>query len=144
MQAEEREAARDMELEKMKFQFEKWKVELQEQTKIEIARINAQSTLQSAQLSAAASGADMELDGEVKGKVGKGPMGKAAEKVQGTADSISEILPQIVQAVEKMMQAHEEKEAKDKQPQERTITMPSGRKYIRRDVDGATQIQALN
>ena len=144
MQAEERESARDMELEKMKLQFEQWKVELQEQTKIEIARINAQSTLQSAQLSAAASGADMELDGEVKGKVGKGPMGKAAESVQGTADSISEILPQIVQAVEKMMQAHEETAAKAKQPQERTITMPSGRKYIRRDVDGATQIQAIN
>lgn len=143
-QQDERDAARDMELEKMKLQFEQWKVEYEGRVKIEIAEIAAKGTLQSAQISAAASGADMELDGEVKGKVGKGPMGKAAESVQVTADSIQEMLPQIVQAVEKMMQAHEENAAKAKQPQERTITMPSGRKYIRRDVDGATQIQALN
>lgn len=130
-------------LEELRLTFEKWKVEYEGRIKLEIAEIAAKGTLQAAQMSAAAAGADLELDGEVKGKVKDGPMAKAAQQVSEHAQRVADMHGELKGALDshrQMLEGHAQQQAA---PQERTITMPSGRKYIRRDHGNQTQIMPV-
>ena len=71
-------------LEQSKQAFEKWKAELEAQTKIAVAEIGAKTTLQSAQLSAAAAGADVQVDGQI------GPVANAAEKLNQSVETMTQ------------------------------------------------------
>jgi hypothetical protein len=139
-QKSQMQAALDTRLKELELTFEKWKVEYEGRIKLEIAEIAAKGTLQAAQMSAAASGADLELDGEVKGKVKDGPMAKAAQQVSENAQKVADMHGELKGALDAHRQMLEGQAQKQAAPQERMITMPSGRKYIRRDNGNQTQI----
>jgi hypothetical protein len=75
--------------------FDKWKAELEAQTKIAVAEISAKATLDGAQLSAAASGADVQTPGE------PGPM-------QNMADSVREAIQTIPDTLKSVQEGHQQ------------------------------------
>lgn len=130
----------DKTLKELELTFEKWKVEFEGRIELERAEIAAKGTLQAAQMSAAAAGADVSVDGEAQGRVKPGPMAQAAEQVSTHAKEMADMHGAIKETLAAHQQALADHEAKKGAPQERVITMPSGRKYIRRDNGNQTQI----
>lgn len=138
LQLEAEKARREMELEAMRVEFDKWKAQLEAQTKIAVAEISAKNTLSIAQLNAAASGVDIAVDGAQPG-----PMKEMQDKVEEAKQEVAEAQGQIMEALAShaaVLQAHDAHIAESKKPQERVITMPSGRKYRRVDNGSETQI----
>jgi F0F1-type ATP synthase membrane subunit b/b' len=132
-QRESQKQAQEAQLEQMRLEFDRWKAQLDADTKILVAEISAKTAVKTAAMGANAN-ADPNSETEISETGDVSPKQPLAELLV----SVQENFEQLSLGFNELRQAHAE--AQERQSQERQIVMPSGRKYIRRDNGTETQI----